>query len=166
MAATSSLVRNVRRLFGLVLMMAALSACQRAEYRHQYWLSHAGQRIPVSFNPAAVDPYTAAAMGVNTCDAILVRNGGSAAVMIDVFVFAVGKVNQFGDLEQEIKVLIRNSPRPEAPAMLAPLGDNVVVTGQWGVSRTTIKPGRESYTCVDNFPNLRNADYGISLRWL
>jgi hypothetical protein len=166
MAATSSMLRHCQRLVGLVLIAAALSACQRAEYRHQYWLSHAGERIAVSFNPAAVDPYTAAAMGVNTCDAILVRNGGSAPVTVDVFVFAVGKVNQLGNLEQEIKVLIRNSPDPKAPAMLAPLGDNVVVTSQWGVSRTTIEPGRESYTCVDNFPNLRNANYGISLRWL
>lgn len=160
--------RTVRFVLGVVLMATALSACGKAQYDQEYWISRGSERIAIRFDRAGVDPQVAAVLspGSIVCDAIVVRNAGPAPVTLDVYVFALGRVDLFGDLVQELKILVRNSPDKSAPGQVFPLGENVIVTGQWGVRQARIPPGRESYTCVSNFARLDSVDYDLSLSWL
>ena len=160
----SAALRIMRPILALVAI-GGLSACQKVEWRRDYRLSHMDERIAIRFEPAAADPQTAAFMGINTCHRFIVTNEGAKPVTLDVYVAALARKNMFGGLENELKVLVRKSPDPFAP-LVAPLGKNVIVTGQWGVQQANIAPSGISYNCADGFVDLSSGKYGLSTTWL
>ena len=154
------------RLLVFVLLALAISGCQKAKYGREYGLSHADERISIRFEDAPFDVGVAAYLNTRSCRTINVTNKGGAPVMLDVFAFHLVKQGTFGGVSRELKLLVRDSPPPAQNALVAPLGENVLVIGNWPLRQLRIAPGVESSSCVDGFLDLSSEDIGLSLEWL
>jgi len=154
------------RLLTFILLAVFVSGCQKAKFGHEYRLSHSDERISIRFDDAPFDPQVAAYLNSRACRSINVTNEGSAPITLDVYAFHLVKEDSFGEPSKELKVLVRDSPRPEQSAVVAPIGGNVLVVGSWSLRQVQAAPGISSTRCVDNFIDLSGEDFSLSLEWL